>query len=360
MWIYIYALLFVFTFVISFILTPLCRTLAIRLNIVDQPGERKIHQVSKPYLGGLAIYLTMTLVLGLGVVAALYFLPNNPNLPLEVTPYLPNVRKVLPKIIALLLGGTIIFLLGLWDDIKRLSPLLKLIGQIIAAVLVVSMGIRLDLFINNHWISGFLTVLWIVAITNSFNLMDNMDGLSAGVAGIATILFIWFSYQAGHTYMLLILIVFLGSTLGFLPYNFPPSTIFMGDAGSMFLGFQLGALTVLNSYYYKDAPTHLPIMLPFFVLSVPLFDTITVMAIRIKNGKPIYQGDTNHFSHRLVALGMTQRQAVLCIYLVTFCTGTGALLLRKLEFRESLLVLSQMVAIFAIIAILEFTGRRNK
>ncbi len=360
MWINIYVFLFVLSFVVSSILTRLSRSLAIRLNIVDQPGKRKIHQVSKPYLGGLAIYLTMTLVLGLGVITALYFLPNNPNLPREVLAYLPNVRKVLPKIIGLLVGGTFIFVLGLWDDIKRLSPLQKLIGQIVGAILVVWCGIRLDLYLNNHWVSGLLTVVWIVAITNSFNLMDNMDGLSAGVAGIATLLFIWYSYQAGHTYMLLILIVFLGSILGFLPYNFSPSTIFMGDAGSMFLGFQLGALTVLNSYASQDAPTHLAVMLPFFVLSVPLFDTITVMAIRIKNRKPIYQGDTNHFSHRLVALGMTQRQAVLCIYLVTFCTGTGALLLRKLEFRESLLIFAQMVAFFAIIVILEFTGRHKK
>ena len=351
--------LFLLTFLISFIFTRICRSLAIKLNVVDHPGERKIHFEPKPYLGGLAIYASMTLILGLGVLGALYFFPNYPGLPREVAVYLPNVHKKLPEIIALLLGGTLIFLLGLVDDIKRLSPIQKLAGQIVVAILVVVLGIRLDLFINNYLISGFLTVLWIVAITNAFNLMDNMDGLSAGVSAIATILFIWFSYQAGHTYMLLILIVFLGSTLGFLPYNFPTSSIFMGDAGSMFLGFQLGTLTVLNSYYYQGSPTHLPIMLPFFVLSVPLFDTLTVIAIRLYNRKPIYQGDNNHFSHRLVALGLTQKQAVLCIYLVTVCTGTGALLLRKLELKESLLIFAQMIAIFAIIALLEYSGRHQ-
>ena len=360
MWLLIYFSVFLLSFLLSFILTHFCKKWAIRFNILDHPGDRKIHQEPKPYLGGLAIFLSMTITLFIGVLAAIYFLPTIKNIPHNVVLYLPNVKQKLPQIFPLMSGGALIFLLGLSDDIKKLSPLTKLIGQLVIATLVVLCGIRLDLFINNNLISGFLTVLWIVAITNSFNLLDNMDGLSSGVAGIATLIFIWFSYQAGHTYMVLILSVFLGSILGFLPYNFPPSKIFMGDSGSMFLGFQLGILTVLNSYYYENAPTHLPVMMPLFVLSVPLFDTISVIAIRIKNHKPIYQGDTNHFSHRLVSLGMTQRQAVLCIYLVTLCTGVGALLLPKLQLEESLLVFAQMITIFAIIFLLEHTGRRKK
>ena len=150
MWNLIYAGLFILSFILAFLLTPVCRSLALKFNIVDHPGDRKIHLSPKPYLGGLSIFVSMSFLLIVGVLLALLVLPNIATLPDEIKRYLANVDKVLVKIIALLIGGTFIFLLGLVDDIKRLSPIQKLIGQFVAALILVSMGIRLDLFLNNH------------------------------------------------------------------------------------------------------------------------------------------------------------------------------------------------------------------
>ena len=358
-WIWVLAGLVLGSFLLSALLTPICRKIALHFRIMDDPGYRKIHVNPKPYLGGAAIFSSMTLIIGIGVYTALFILPHRSDIPIEVSKYLPNITKVSLKLLGLILGGTLMFLLGLIDDIKKLAPGIKFASQFIITILAVSMGIRLDLFIGQHWLSGLITVFWIIGITNAFNFMDNMDGLSSGVAAIATFIFLWYSVLTGHIYMAVILAVFLGSILGFIPYNFPPSSIFMGDAGALFIGFELGALTVLNSYYYSGVPTYLPVLLPLFVLSVPVFDMITVVAIRLKNHKPIYIGDKNHFSHRLLALGLSQRQALLLIYFITFATGSGALVLHRLSLSESFLILAQMIAIFAIIAILETVGRNR-
>jgi UDP-GlcNAc:undecaprenyl-phosphate GlcNAc-1-phosphate transferase len=360
LWILIIIGLVLGTFIISFLITPLCRKMAFRWNIIDNPGHRKIHHTPKAYLGGVAIFFSMTLVISSGIFAGYFVLPKLGFLPPEIPLYLKNIHIVGLRLTGLLICGFLAFLLGLIDDIKRLSPKPKFYAQIGIAILAVLMGIKLDLFLPVKWLSGVLTVIWIVGIMNAMNFMDNMDGLSSGVAAIASFLFLIYSLMTGHIYMSLVLAVFLGSILGFLPYNFPSSSIFMGDAGSLFIGFQLASLTVLNSYYYNDAPTFLPVFLPIFVLSVPIFDMLTVVSIRIKNHKPVYVGDTNHFSHRLLALGLSTRQALLLIYFITFCTGAGALLLPSLKLMESMLVLAQMITIFAIITVLEVVGRNKK
>ncbi|MFB3897068.1 MAG: glycosyltransferase family 4 protein [bacterium] len=361
MWFFVYLSVFIIAFLLSAILTPIARRVAFRLNIVDHPGEeRKIHTETKPYLGGAAIFIAFNLVIGIGLFCALTpvsqsltFLSSN------VTQYLSNVKSVLPKLVGLFIGSVIIFLLGLIDDMKRLSPVKKLIGQIIAGLIVILFGVRIELFIPNIYLSGALTLLWLVGITNAFNLLDNMDGLSSGVAAIAALIFALFSIQFNHYFIAVILLALCGAIFGFLPYNFYPSKIFMGDAGSMFIGFALSTLTVLSSYYSTDAPTFLPVIMPLLVLSVPIFDTISVVIIRIRRHLPVYQGDTNHFSHRLVALGMTHRQAVLTIYLVTLCIGLSAMLLRHLNWFESILILIQSISIFIIIAFLETAGRKR-
>jgi UDP-GlcNAc:undecaprenyl-phosphate/decaprenyl-phosphate GlcNAc-1-phosphate transferase len=361
MWFLVYLSVFITAFLLSAILTPIARRLAFRFNIVDHPGEeRKIHTEPKPYLGGVAIFIAFNLVIGIGLLCALTPISQSLNfLSANVTQYLSNVKSVIPKLIGLFIGSIIIFALGLIDDIKRLSPVQKLVGQFIAGFIVILFGVRIELFIPNVYLSGALTLLWLVGITNAFNLLDNMDGLSAGVAAIAALIFALFSMQFNHYFIAVILLALCGAISGFLPYNFYPSKIFMGDAGSMFIGFALATLTVLSSYYSTDAPTFLPVIMPLLVLSVPIFDTISVVIIRLRRHLPIYQGDTNHFSHRLVALGMTQRQAVLTIYLVTLCIGFSAILLRRLNWFESILILIQAISILIIIAFLETAGRRS-
>ncbi|MDI6784735.1 MAG: MraY family glycosyltransferase, partial [bacterium] len=177
-WFIVYLSIFIISFLLSVILTPVARKLAFKLNIVDHPGEeRKIHSEPKPYLGGVAIFLAFNLVIGIGLIVALTPLSQSLTfLSPEVTQYLSNIKSVLPKLIGLFLGSLVIFLLGLIDDIKRLSAKQKLIGQFIAGLIVVLFGVRIELFISNIYLSGALTLLWLVGITNAFNLLDNMDG----------------------------------------------------------------------------------------------------------------------------------------------------------------------------------------
>jgi len=346
------------TGMISWLITPVCRLLAVKFGILDHPGQRKIHFSPKPYLGGLAIYLAMYVVIIAGLVFALSFPHVIQNyFPSQITIYIPNIDSVMSKLSVLFVTGTFMFILGLLDDKYVLKPSIKFLCQIGIISVAAILGIRLDLFLNSPILSIFVTVLWITAITNALNFMDNMDGLSAGVTTIASLIFLIHSLQLGHVYMAVILAVFSGAVLGFLPHNYPVSKIFMGDAGALFIGYNLGSLTVMNSYYYVGNPNWLPLLLPLFVLSMPLFDLISVMIIRIRNHKPVYIGDKNHFSHRLIALGLSQKQSLWTIYLVTFITGCGALLLKDLSFLQGILVLVQMIAVFSVVTVLERAGR---
>ena len=188
-----------------------------------------------------------------------------------------------------------------------------------------------------------------------------MDGLAAGVALIAAFIFFLVALQQGQFFVSVILLIFAGSLMGFLPYNFRPATIFMGDAGSMFIGFLLSALIILNTFYVPESPTFLPVIMPLLVLGVPIFDTLSVIFLRLKKGQPIFTADKRHFSHRLVGLGMSQKQAVLFVYLVTFCIAINATLLRGAKPAEATVILIQALAIFAFIVFLEVTaGRRIK
>jgi UDP-GlcNAc:undecaprenyl-phosphate GlcNAc-1-phosphate transferase len=202
--------------------------------------------------------------------------------------------------------------------------------------------------------------MWIVLITNSFNLLDNMDGLSSGVAAISAIIFLSVAAYQGQFFIALILSIFIGSVLGFLRYNYNPSTIFMGDAGSLFLGYILSTLTISASYVTPESSSLLPALMPVIILSIPLFDTISVIIIRVKEHRPIYVGDKRHLSHRLVDMGFSPRSAVNTIYLLTFAVGLAAFLLPYLSIRLSILVFIQVIIILIIISILMFVGKRNK
>jgi UDP-GlcNAc:undecaprenyl-phosphate GlcNAc-1-phosphate transferase len=187
-----------------------------------------------------------------------------------------------------------------------------------------------------------------------------MDGLSCGVAAISAIIFLSVSAYQGQFFIALILSVFIGSILGFLKYNYYPSSIFMGDAGSLFLGYILATLTISASYVTPESSSLLPALMPVIILSIPLFDTISVIIIRVRENRPIYVGDKRHLSHRLVDMGFSSRSAVNTIYLLTFTIGLAAFLLPYLSIRLSILVFVQVIVILIIISILMFVGKRNK
>jgi UDP-GlcNAc:undecaprenyl-phosphate GlcNAc-1-phosphate transferase len=348
---------------LSLILVPPVRKYAIKKKILDHPGERKIHHVPKPYLGGVAIFLSFTIVLVLNII--LY-------LSLRNDVYIQSYFAVLtsqyslflsawPKLAAIVTGSCLIVAVGVIDDInsKLISPLLKLLLQTAAALIAVYFGVRISFF-PFDWMDWIFSIIWIVLISNAFNLLDNMDGLSSGVAGISAFIFFCISASQGQFFMAMILSIFMGSVLGFVKYNYYPSKIFMGDGGSLFLGYLLGTLTISASYVTQQSSSLLPALMPVVILSIPLFDTTSVILIRLKERRPIYVGDKRHLSHRLVDMGFNVPQAVNIIYLLTIAIGLAAFLLPSLPVFLAILVFFQIVIIMIIISILMFMGKRNK
>lgn len=366
---YHFLLLFVQGMCFSLILTPLMRQLAPKLGFLDQPNARKVHYHPKPLLGGAAIYFAFILVvLGNLFLLTLIFksdiVPNSEIL-MQVkvlAMYASGAPLVVRELIGVLFGGTLLFIVGLWDDRHGMSPLVKLSAQIAAAIILYFSKVEIALFIQQPIINFGLTVFWIVLITNSFNLLDNMDGLSGGVAMIALILLgIAASLVSEQAFMSSISFALAGCIAGFLRYNLNPSTIFMGDAGSLFIGYTVAALTVQSTFYVGgENATSWSVVMPIVILAVPMFDTLSVITIRVANGKPIYLGDKNHFSHRLVALGMSHRRAVFFIHLVTLCVGSNALILPFLSNPfGAYIILTQTIIYFILIAMLEYIKKTN-
>lgn len=362
--------LFALALGLALALTPLAARAAACIGLVDKPGARKIHSQVMPYGGGLAIFASVALTAALAFAAGHFFCApgGTERLPPWLTgtaetarPYFEGAALAGPRLrsVAIALGAAAMFLLGLVDDLRNLSPRIKLAVQILAAALVAFSGTRLSLFVANPWVGGTLTVLWIVFITNAFNLLDNMDGLSAGVALVASGLFCLIALQGEQVLVAGALAVLTGALLGFLRYNFAPARLFMGDAGALLVGFLLATLTVAGSYY-DERGGWASLAAPLLVLGVPIFDTLSVICIRLKRGKPIFQGDTNHFSHRLVRLGMTRREAVLSIYLLGMILGGAATLLRRIGGAGGLTLLLLGAGILVFVALLENAAARRE
>ena len=359
-WGILYVAVFIQALVLSLILTPLARQLGLRWQLVDLPDGKKIHRAAKARSGGLAIFASFVLVICGDLVLLRLISEHTSFFSADVLRFFSNIPGILPKLAAILVGGSIVFLVGLVDDRYGLRPYQKLILQVAAVLPLIIVNIRIVMFVPIPVIGVILTVLWVVLLTNSFNLLDNMDGLCSGVAAIILCVLAFVSYRSGELFMVAIFLALAGSVLGFLRYNFYPARLFMGDGGSLFIGYMIGALTILSTYYHQGVPTGLPVLMPLIILGVPIFDTVTVVLIRLKNGKPILQGDTNHFSHRLVSIGMTQAAAVVFIYLVTLCVALGALALQYLRLGASLLVTFQTFLLFVLIFLLERVSRKKK
>lgn len=355
MWNFIYLGFFVISFLFSLGFIPLFRKIAFRFGIVDIPSDRKIHKKPTPLLGGLGIFFSFFLSILLGLI-----LVRSNFLFGFLKDYIPGIYSVLPKLLSLLSGGAIVIIYGILDDIYIFKALSKLLLQILSSTIIFISGIRITFFIPNAFVSYIITIFWLILMMNSFNLLDNMDGLSAGVAFITGFILFVFAFEMEQLFIATILSVFLGSILGFLFYNFPPAKIFMGECGSSFIGYFLGTVSILLTYYkYEGGKNFLPVFIPLIVFSVPFFDTISVMWIRKKKGYSIFTADKNHLSHRLVAFGMTQKQAVLFIYLLTLTTGINALILKNLNIFGGIEIIIEVILILTLIAILEFVGRSN-
>ncbi|MBI1319492.1 MAG: undecaprenyl/decaprenyl-phosphate alpha-N-acetylglucosaminyl 1-phosphate transferase [Candidatus Hydrogenedens sp.] len=352
----IYAYAFFCTFVLSWFGTRAVRWFALRYKILDQPGHRKMHAEPMPLLGGVAI-VGAFYIFALGHIGGLMLLTQFGDdwIEHQLLQFLGEDAQV--KVAGLLAGGVLIFLLGVVDDLYALKPWLKLVGQIVAAAVLVMSGIRLELFVlGNFWMSAAVTMLWIVLLTNSLNFLDNMDGLCAGVCIISCLSF-FLCVQADDTLVRVLLMMMVGGAGGFLYYNLAPARIFMGDAGAMFCGYLLATIAVLGTFHVESTPSRIAVAAPVLALSVPLFDTLSVVYIRFRSGQNIMLGDKRHFSHRLVDLGMSPRQAVEFIYLVAIVVGLGAAMLPLLDLGGTLIILAQTVGVYSLIVILMNAAR---
>jgi len=329
---YAYIVGFVLAFVLALGLTPLVKRFAIRVGAVDKPNHRKVHTKLMPRLGGLAMFLAFV-----GALAVAVFLVAG---------------EQSHVVWGILLGGSLVMLVGAFDDRYDLSPKVKLLGQIIAACVVVSFGVKVD-FVTlpfgagtnlESWVSVPITILWIVGVTNAINLIDGLDGLAAGVSAIATGTILVLALMMGNVTVALLCTVLLGSILGFLVFNFHPAKIFMGDSGALFLGFSLATLSVLG---FKQA-TLVSFVVPIFILGVPLSDTFFAIIRRIVNKKPISVADKNHLHHCLLGLGLSHRNTVLVIYGIASVFALSAILLSNVAQWVALIVIAIMLLVLQI------------
>jgi UDP-GlcNAc:undecaprenyl-phosphate GlcNAc-1-phosphate transferase len=339
-------------FLLSFGLTFCVRFLALRWDFVDKPGGRKVHATVTPLGGGIAIFWAIVLPLLAVVVLPWIMRPDHP-----LRDYIGGVAAQTGLLLKIVGALAAMHLLGLIDDKRALGPYSKLLGQLTIAGLLVGLTDLRILTTLGPVPSAVLTVIWIVAITNAFNFLDNMDGLSAGIAAVASVAFLITTLMIGQYFVAATLALLLGACLGFLCFNFAPASIFMGDSGSLVLGFLLAVLTVRTTFLPPGddlTNTWYTVFTPVIVLAVPLYDLLVVSAIRLRQGRSPFKGDTNHFSHRLVRRGMTKPGAVLCIYLITGTTAAAAVVLPHVHSTFAACALFvQTVMILAVIYFLE-------
>lgn len=324
---------FLSAFVISVVLCQAVKQIAPRLNMVVYPRSDRWHKHPTPVLGGVAIYLSL-------IFTYLIFL------------------RVNGEIFALILISSFVFITGLIDDIFNISPPTKFLLQLFASLLLVHAGFMIE-FTKWNIFNFFLTLFWLVGITNAFNLLDNMDGLSAGIALIVTFFMMVFFVLSGMSSHFLVSLAFGGALLGFLIYNFNPASIFMGDTGSLFIGFFIAGLAISKSFLFTSNIFYV-ILIPAFTLLVPIFDTTFVTITRKLSSKPISQGGKDHTSHRLVSIGLSEKEAVLVLYGLSIFAGVLAYVVFKFSLHISIIFIYLTLLIFIFIGIYLSTIRPTK
>jgi len=320
---------------IAFAATPVARRIAPHLGVMDHPNPRKVHAQPMPLLGGAAI-----------VIASL------------LTLLVLRDRIEIQQLGSILLGAALMALIGFYDDRWGLRPILKLISQIMAAIILIISGVKVTA-LPEEWMNLVVTLVWVVGLTNSLNLLDNMDGLSSGVAAVCASFFVVMAATSGQIYVGALAAALLGSTLGFLAYNFNPASIFMGDTGSLFLGFMLAAIGI--KLRFPDNVPFVTWMVPIIVMGIPIFDTTLVFISRLRRGKnPLTTPGKDHLSHRLVARGFTTREAVMTHYLASGAYGMVAILVTEATILEGYALggAAALVSLYGL-WLFEFTQKRD-
>lgn len=318
-----YVVAFTIALAVAYFATPTVKELAIKAGAMDAPDARKVHKEPIPRMGGLAIYV--------GFVVAIL-----------------SSMHMSREIAGLLLGGTVILIVGIIDDMKQISAKTKLFGQILAAMIPLLFGVKIEWLTNPFgdmiyldYLATPLTVFWIVGLTNTVNLIDGLDGLAAGVSTIAAITILMVALQQNFWVVAILTAALAGSALGFLQHNFNPAKIFMGDTGSMFLGYMLAGISVLGTV--KSAAT-IALVVPIVALGLPIMDTAFAIIRRYSNGHPIFKPDKGHLHHRLLDMGLSQKQAVLLMYTISGCLGLSAIVLSEVNKTYGVLLVIVLLA----------------
>jgi UDP-GlcNAc:undecaprenyl-phosphate GlcNAc-1-phosphate transferase len=317
--------------VVTNALTPTVRRLAWRLGAVDRPGGRRVNTRSTPRLGGLAIYAGF-------VAAALVAMVVTRDIEVvrtakETFVRIPIALKTDRAVLGIMLGGTFLMLVGTYDDRVGLRPGLKFLAMVLAAAVLIPFGLGTQFLTDPRtgapialdlWRGSLFTIFWVVAMVNVINFIDGLDGLAAGITAIAGITLLLTANAKHDPVAVTLAAALVGAAMGFLPHNFNPARIFMGDSGSMFLGYVLGGLSVMGLY---KSITAISLLVPMLALGVPIADTAWAIVRRWRSGQPIYLPDRGHLHHRLLDRGLTQRQTVILLYLISTLLGMGALAL---------------------------------
>ncbi len=354
------ATLFFAAFLLSLVLTLVVRAVSLKAGFVARPRQDRFNIRTVPLGGGMAIFWTISIVILAGTVFVKYFLAEGrvDFFDDSVTVHARGYLSKLPDITIVVVAAALLHLIGLLDDVRGLGPILKLFCQFFIALLtVLAANIRVEFFIESEVITIMLSVVWIVLLMNVFNFLDNMDGCSAGIAVIVSVVLFTAAAISGQVFISGLALATAGTLMGFLVFNFPPAKIFMGDSGSLVVGFFVAVLTLRTTYFDQDVSTnYYSVLLPLVVLAVPLYDFISVTLLRLSQGKSPFVGDTQHFSHRIKRRGLTDTQTALTLYLATTCTAISGVVLYQVNSAGAILVFAQTVMILLIIAILEMTG----
>lgn len=306
--------------------TPYVRRLALNVGMLDATGERRMHEQPKPRIGGIAVYVGFAFAL----FSALGYLINTHQLN-----DVGKVHDVVQSVVGLIFGGTLILMVGIWDDVMGMSPRAKLFAQVIVALISMLYGFSIgfvrnpfhhgDIFFLPLWVNIPLTLVWYLGMMNAINFIDGLDGLLSGVTAIAGMFLLIIALTQTHPEIALILAALVGSALGFLPYNFNPAKIILGDSGALFIGYVFATVSILGA---SKVVFTISLLVPLIVLGLPVIDTAAAIVRRTRAGKKIYEADRGHFHHQLIfRFGLNVRQAVLLIYGLCIVLGLVALAL---------------------------------
>jgi len=331
---------FLVAFVIALAVTPYCIWVAPKIGAIDIPkDDRRVHTKAMPRFGGLAIYLA-------GALSMVLFISEEDGVP------------------GALIGCTMIYILGVWDDLKELKALHKLLGQIACATMAFACGLKIE-FVTNYLGDGnmvfgtaacyVVTVIWLVGITNAMNLIDGLDGLAAGISAISALCIAFVAYIHGQYVTTIAMMIIAGAALGFLPYNFHPAKIFMGDGGSQLLGFGIAAFSILGTV---KSTTIIILIIPAVVLGIPIFDTAFAIIRRVVRRQPIGMGDKEHLHHRIMRAGFGQKRSVMMLYCISAIMGIISTLFSRGQFlRVETIGLTAVVVMLLYIFLSDTSGR---